>query len=60
MADEVLIPLREFCQLFKRNLRHCQRRIRSGKMPDVEKIDGRWYVYVPQRALEAAKRRLAA
>lgn len=54
---EVLIPLREFCRLFERNQRHCQRRIKAGAMKEATKIAGRWYVFVSKRAAEAAKRR---
>lgn len=55
-TEMAILPLREFCRLFKMNLRHCRRRIKAGKMPDVELIAGRWYVYVPTRAVEAARK----
>lgn len=58
--SEALLTVKEFCALFKRNRRHCLRRIKAGKMPDAHQIAGQWYIYVPTRAVEAAKKRTAA
>ncbi len=52
---EALIPIREYARIFKRSLRACQIRAKSGKWAQAEKIDGRWYVYVPIRRYRAAR-----
>ncbi len=59
MSAEELITLPEFARLFHRNLRACQARAKSGKWQDVEKIGGRWYVFVSVRVLQAARDKAA-
>jgi hypothetical protein len=55
MSDEQLITIREFAALFRRNLRACQRRARSGKWKEAQMIAGRWWVSVPTRAIALRK-----
>jgi hypothetical protein len=55
MSDEQLITIREFARLFRRNLRACQRRAKSGKWQEAQLIAGRWYIAVPSRAVKLAK-----
>lgn len=57
---EELLTLKEFADLFQRNLSGMYRSIHRGRCPEATRIAGQWYVRVSRRDLEAARNRQSA
>ena len=57
---EELLTVKEFADLFGRNLSSLYRALRLGRYPEATKIAGQWYVRVPHRDVIAARNRQPA
>lgn len=59
-SEEELLTLKEFAHLFQRNVTALQRKAKSGRWKQAERVAGQWYVVVPTRLAQAARNRYRA
>lgn len=57
---EVLLSVKEFADLFRRNLSGMYRSIHRGSCPEATRIAGQWYIRVLERNVIAQRNREAA
>lgn len=58
--DEELLTVKEFTELFGRNMSSFYRGLKLGRYPDATKIAGQWYIRVNRRDVQAARNRQSA